>query len=446
MKALERDEYRRATAGYAPSAELLFLDEIFKANSAILNTLLTLVNERLFDEGAKRSNVPLRTAVAASNELPDSDELDALYDRFLIRRQVEPVSDDGVLTLLLEARADEVAALRKDFGETVPPAETTPPAETEQEGTTGETPLADAAGEIAVASLPTLLDDVRTRRAAVELPRWAALLLREARVFYREGSPSGGEFVGGYLSDRRLRKSADLLRSSASAHGAGEVSVVDCLAVLPHVLWEHPDDFQPLRKWIEDKALPDGGVEQLLFLIESVTQRAIATAEGRGGGSNSDAEAVAAAISVSLLQEESAALAEASVEAADEMWRQVEALQAAEDHIFLPLEDAIRLRQALLPTATDRAEELEKIARRATALRMVLQWEEPEAVLAELQSTSNAQNGEQEDNESDHAVSPIDDFSPEELKWGKKEAKSRLSATDFKRWKQAKKRSHEKED
>ena len=99
LAALERDEYKRATDGYAPKAELLFLDEAFKANSAILNSLLTLLNERLFDDGAARA-APLRTAVAASNELPDSDELDALYDRFLLRRVVRRVSDDGVLEML----------------------------------------------------------------------------------------------------------------------------------------------------------------------------------------------------------------------------------------------------------------------------------------------------------------------------------------------------------
>ena len=58
LAALERDEYRRATAGYAPEAELLFIDEVFKSNSAILNTLLTLLNERLFDDGATRGAVP----------------------------------------------------------------------------------------------------------------------------------------------------------------------------------------------------------------------------------------------------------------------------------------------------------------------------------------------------------------------------------------------------
>jgi hypothetical protein len=77
-----------------------FVDEIFKANSAILNTLLTLLNERLFDNGASRVRVPLLCLVGASNELPESEELDALYDRFLLRRQVSQVSQAGLLEML----------------------------------------------------------------------------------------------------------------------------------------------------------------------------------------------------------------------------------------------------------------------------------------------------------------------------------------------------------
>lgn len=81
----------RKTEGYLPTAEVAFVDEIFKANSAILNALLTLLNERLFDNGNKRLQAPLMTLIGASNELPESEELDALYDRFLIRRQVAQV-------------------------------------------------------------------------------------------------------------------------------------------------------------------------------------------------------------------------------------------------------------------------------------------------------------------------------------------------------------------
>ena len=68
------------------SSSVAFLDEVFKANSAILNSLLTILNERKFDNGNQRVEVPLMAVVAASNELPDNEELDALYDRFLIRK------------------------------------------------------------------------------------------------------------------------------------------------------------------------------------------------------------------------------------------------------------------------------------------------------------------------------------------------------------------------
>lgn len=64
-------------------------------NSAILNALLTLLNERLFDNGNQRLPVPLLCLVGASNELPESEELDALYDRFLIRRTVNQVGGGG---------------------------------------------------------------------------------------------------------------------------------------------------------------------------------------------------------------------------------------------------------------------------------------------------------------------------------------------------------------
>ena len=95
LAALERDEYKRATDGYAPKAELLFLDEAFKANSAILNSLLTLLNERLFDDGAARRAAAHRRRRV--ERAPDSDELDALRPFSPPPRRA--VSDDGVLEM-----------------------------------------------------------------------------------------------------------------------------------------------------------------------------------------------------------------------------------------------------------------------------------------------------------------------------------------------------------
>ena len=101
IKKLQNDKFERNTEGYMPSGRIVFLDEIFKANSSILNTLLTILNERVFHNGLKREKTPLISLIGASNELPfENDELTALYDRFLIRAVVGYVSDDEIEMLL----------------------------------------------------------------------------------------------------------------------------------------------------------------------------------------------------------------------------------------------------------------------------------------------------------------------------------------------------------
>jgi len=85
LKALEQDQFVRLTTGKLPEVEVAFVDEIFKASSAILNTLLTIANERVFHNGGVPVACPLVTLFAASNELPEGQELEALFDRFMVR-------------------------------------------------------------------------------------------------------------------------------------------------------------------------------------------------------------------------------------------------------------------------------------------------------------------------------------------------------------------------
>jgi len=85
IQSFRQGQYRRVTKGMLPEAEVVFLDEAFKANSAILNSLLTLLNERKFNNGAEVINVPLISLFAASNEVPADEGLNAIFDRFLLR-------------------------------------------------------------------------------------------------------------------------------------------------------------------------------------------------------------------------------------------------------------------------------------------------------------------------------------------------------------------------
>ncbi|OFX24394.1 MAG: ATPase [Anaeromyxobacter sp. RBG_16_69_14] len=103
LKALENDRYTRITAGKLPEAEIGVIDETFRANSAILNALLALMNERLFHNDGAPTACPLVTLFGASNDLPDGKELEALFDRFLLRYEVSYVLRPSSLRAVLTA-------------------------------------------------------------------------------------------------------------------------------------------------------------------------------------------------------------------------------------------------------------------------------------------------------------------------------------------------------
>ena len=204
IKGLEEDRYERLTASYLPTASVAFLDEIFKANSAILNALLTLLNEREFDNGASREETPLVAVVGASNELPEGEELDALFDRFLLRLHVDPVSKDA-FPGLLKLRGEVKANIPKELGLT-------------QDD----------------------LGAVRKEAEKVWMPDDVTALLCELRDWCGEqGIP---------VSDRRWRKVVKLLQTSAWTSGRDAVSIWDCW-LLQHCLWSKAEDGRKIYEW-----------------------------------------------------------------------------------------------------------------------------------------------------------------------------------------------------
>jgi MoxR-like ATPase len=85
IKAFREGQYLRRSEAMLPQAEIVFLDEIFQSNSAILNSLLTILNERRFFTGREAVKVPLCSLFGATNQVPNDDVLQAIFDRFLIR-------------------------------------------------------------------------------------------------------------------------------------------------------------------------------------------------------------------------------------------------------------------------------------------------------------------------------------------------------------------------
>ena len=114
IQQLKTGRYIRKVKGHLPEAKVAFLDEIFKANSAILNMLLTVINERKYYQEGTPLPVPLICLFAASNEIPDFGEFDALKDRFILKIETLPVRNSCFHELIRFGIRFETKAFNKE--------------------------------------------------------------------------------------------------------------------------------------------------------------------------------------------------------------------------------------------------------------------------------------------------------------------------------------------
>lgn len=209
IQAFREGIYRRRLDGMLPEAEVVFLDEIFKANSAILNSLLTLLNARRFTHGNIAVRVPIISMYAASNEVPTDEALSALFDRFLLRVRVDYLDSYHFRGLLQKGIELEAKAMNPD----VPPP-----------------------------------GPVTSARELRELQRNFGTLLRFSEDFLAtfKGLVFQIRSEGVGLSDRRIVKLLKLFSASAVLDGREQVNDSD-LFVLRHV-WNTPEQEEILQE------------------------------------------------------------------------------------------------------------------------------------------------------------------------------------------------------
>lgn len=197
---LKQDRFHRKTAGYLPTVQVAFLDEIFKASSSILNALLTILNERKYHNGTSIEDIPLHALIAASNELPiGQDELSALYDRFLVRKFVDYIDEQNISLLFNLPQREQIQA---KYQLTV-----------------------------------TELNDIREKAKAVIFPDEVQQAIQDIWKKFKQEFKENKDEV---LSDRRFVKVLHILRISALTNGRKEVDFSDVM-LLKDYLWNHPD-------------------------------------------------------------------------------------------------------------------------------------------------------------------------------------------------------------
>ena len=239
QKLKTSDTYERAVEGYLPTADVVFLDEIWKAGPAIQNTLLTVINEKIFRNGNREMHLPLKLLVAASNELPAKGEgLEALWDRFVIRIESRPIKlEKNFRAMLLESHADFSRSTRA----------------------LGHADFSGSTGVLGHADFADNADSSDLKITGEEYAEWAEKICKigvkeevlDAISAIRKSLRAvnvdeAAERRNIYVSDRRWKNIVRLLRTSAFMQDREEVDICDLLPIY-HCLWQEPEERDAIR-------------------------------------------------------------------------------------------------------------------------------------------------------------------------------------------------------
>lgn len=229
IKALKEDQYVRKTEKYLPKAEFAFLDEIWKSSPAILNALLTLINERIFRNGETIEKAPLKALIAASNETPDANQgLEALYDRFIVRLMVGPIEEQQNFEQLLNSRPTQAEIdVDKDL-------------------------------RITREEWDAWFNEIH----AVTLSPETILIIHLIRAALIQQQDE----LAVYVSDRRWQRAAILMKASAFFNGRQTTNHSDAL-LLEHCLWTQESNRQAVFDIVKN-AVKEAGFDSGISLKE----------------------------------------------------------------------------------------------------------------------------------------------------------------------------------
>jgi MoxR-like ATPase len=209
-KLKDMDTYERQVEGYLPSADVVFLDEIWKAGPAIQNSLLTVLNEKIFTNGRTKINLPMKLLVAASNEIPEvGSGLEAIWDRFILRVISESVKDENNFYKMLRGEQNVTINIPENLLIT-------------------EDVFTHWQNEIQKVTVP---DDIM-------------MYLTQLRKLFSQKTESPI-----YVSDRRWVKIGKLLRTSAFLNDRMSVDLSDII-LLRHCLWNQVEEIPFVAKSI----------------------------------------------------------------------------------------------------------------------------------------------------------------------------------------------------
>ena len=245
-KLKDEDIYERRTEGYLPWANVVFLDEIWKAGPSIQNALLTVINEKIFQNGNETIKLPMKALIAASNELPKEDEgLEALWDRFIIRVVSNPISNERTFYKMLRA---------KNSGEACIPTN--------------------------LLITDEMYHQMQTELLDVEIPDDILKAITFIRKQIKEVANKDENAVplDYYISDRRWKKAVHLLQSAAYLSGRKEIDFTD-MPILYHVLWNKVEAIEPIIKIVTRAIFCD--IEKNIKNIESSIEKEMDEKEGK---------------------------------------------------------------------------------------------------------------------------------------------------------------------